>query len=93
MKSSGRGSTWKPQQKAIQDSECLRMLKEVASAHPSDSVRVRAMELLNRTAGLVSRSLLSPSSPQWRSQRESGEADKLRIEIGEVLDMLLEPSS
>lgn len=71
----------------IQDTQYLRMLKNVAATHPSEGVRLRANELLDQASTFIHESA-SSSKSQWRFQQEASEADRQRIEIGEFLDSI-----
>jgi hypothetical protein len=73
----------------IQDAEYLRMLADVAAAHPHDAAGLRAAELLRQAADLVHSSSRS-SNAQWRMQGSTLEIEKQLRRIGKFLDALAE---
>jgi hypothetical protein len=70
----------------IQDTQYLEMLKQVATTHPIESVRLQAQELLNQAATFLSESPRSSGS-QWELKGVVGGADEQRMRIGEFLDL------
>ena len=80
----------------IQDTQYLEMLKQVATAHPIETVRQQAQQLLDELARFVQRSPQSSyaewrsqsSKAEWRSHRKAKGVDEYRVQIGEFLDSL-----
>jgi hypothetical protein len=80
----------------IQDTQYLEMLKRVATAHPIETVRDEAQQLLDEVAASIYRSPQSSyaewrsqsSNVDWRSHRKAKGADEYRVQIGEFLDSL-----
>ena len=80
----------------IQDTQYFEMLRQVATAHPIETVRRQAQQLLDELTTFVYRSPPSSdaewrsqsSKADWRSQRKAKGADEYRVQIGEFLDSL-----
>jgi hypothetical protein len=73
----------------IQDATYLRMLSDVADSHPSETIRLRASDLLQSVDQLVQTAPRS-SIARWRHSLDDGTADAKRIEIGEFLESAIE---
>lgn len=72
----------------VQDAQYLRMLAEVEAAHPSESVRAQARELLKQADEFLRKAPRSSNS-QWRMQGDTSQIDRQTRRIGEFLDSAL----
>jgi hypothetical protein len=73
----------------IQDAQYLEMLRQVATTHRVESMRLQAQDLLNQATDLLDEAPKSSES-RWET-RDVGKADEQRIRIGEFLDSVFEP--
>jgi hypothetical protein len=71
----------------IEDTQYFEMLRQVATTHAVETVRLQAQQLLDQLAGFLYQSPHS-SNAEWRSQHEADAADEYRVQIGQFLDSL-----